>query len=159
MGLIHSSAFADDEEKKTNRRKSIALIQGHDNGKEVFLKAMIPNLYAEASREELAKDLETHLTIAMQTPSEHLVAYYQAMIDRKDRTNVLKTMRAPVLFIIGEEDKAVPFELSMKQSSLPLRSRVELFEKTGHTSMNEKPQKLTHALLTFAYDVLELQLT
>lgn len=159
LGLIHSSAFADDEEKKLNRSKSIHLIQWHENGKEVFLKAMVPNLYAEDALQRIPGLIEEHLTTALKIPSESLVAYYQAMIDRPDRTSVLKTMHAMVLFVLGDQDKAVPLQAALEQTSMPQRSAVVIGRNTGHTSMNENPQLLNNALINFAYDVLTLQLT
>jgi pimeloyl-ACP methyl ester carboxylesterase len=57
LGLIHSTAYADDDTKKENRLKSIRLIEGNENGKEVFLRAMVPNLYAEASHAKVASDM------------------------------------------------------------------------------------------------------
>src|SRR5687768_14314526 len=44
FGLFHSSAFADNEEKKATRRKGIEFIQKH--GSKAFLETVIPNLFA-----------------------------------------------------------------------------------------------------------------
>jgi pimeloyl-ACP methyl ester carboxylesterase len=50
FGLFHSSSFADSEEKKTARRKGIEYINQH--GAFEFLKATIPNLFSQQTKDE-----------------------------------------------------------------------------------------------------------
>lgn len=134
ISLVHSSVYADDEQKKENRVKAIRLIEG--GGKEVFLKAMIPNLYSEQSKSSGIPDKEAHLTMAQTIPSSHLTAYYEAMIKRPDSTDVLKT-GLPFQFILGEEDQAAPMKHGLEQCSIPDRSLVHCLQNTGHTGMFE----------------------
>lgn len=152
FGLIHSSALPDDELKKENRRKSIRLIQ--NEGKEVFLKAMIPNLYSEFSKQTKTDDMAFHLEMALQCSSISLQAYYQAMINRHSTMHVLKNTKLPVLFVIGKYDNAVPYEQALLQSALPSKSEVHLLELTGHTSMFENPDVLTTIIDNFCKYVL-----
>lgn len=147
FGLIHSTAYADDEQKKENRLKSIRLIEG--NGKEVFLKAMVPNLYAEASRANKEQAISEHLTIALGISSTSLVEYYKAMIARAERTHVLKTAEVPVLFAIGKWDNAVPYTDMLHQSAMPNRSMVYFDSEIGHTGMLEAPEKLNSILNSY----------
>ncbi len=153
FGLIHSSAFEDDEAKKENRRKSIKLIQ--NNGKEVFLKAMIPNLYSQQSTITKQEALHFHLSMALTLSSESLAAYYTAMINRVDTTTQLKNTKLPVLFVIGKEDQAIPYKDALQQSLMPHVSSVELLEDIGHTSMLECPEKLNVILNKFCKYVLD----
>jgi pimeloyl-ACP methyl ester carboxylesterase len=140
IGMIHSSALADDEQKKENRRKSIRLIL--DGGKEVFLKAMIPNLYAQRAVNAGIPEQEGHLTMAMQISSTHLAAYYQAMIEREDTTEVLKKCSVPVLFIIGREDQAAPLVQVLPQTLLAAINDVHILEETAHTGMFEAKDEI-----------------
>lgn len=153
FGLLHSTAFADDEAKKENRRKSINLIR-HD-GKEIFLRAMVPNLYGERAKKNLPDELTQHLTIALKITSESLIAYYDAMILRPDRTAVLKNNNLPVLFVIGKQDNAVPYMDMLTQSTLPNSSFVSLLPDIGHTGMLESPEKVNEALNNFCAFVLQ----
>lgn len=109
FGLIHSTAYADDEDKIKNREKSIQLLQ--KGGKEIFLKSMVPNLYAPASHEKLINEVQQHLTIAMKISSNVLVAYYKAMIKRPDRRNILSNANCPILFVIGKNDNVLPYNI------------------------------------------------
>ena len=155
LGLIHSTAYADDAQKIENRIKSIRLIEG--NGKEVFLKAMIPNLYSEVSRERVPMEVQQHLTKALEISSEVLIQYYKVMIIRPDRTMVLQHTKVPVLFVIGTDDAAVPYDHSIQQSSLPQIANVNVLQGIGHTSMNECPEQLLVILNKFCNDALNLK--
>jgi pimeloyl-ACP methyl ester carboxylesterase len=152
-GLLHSSAYADDDLKKENRRKSIKLIQ--NEGKEVFLQAMVPNLYSEQSREQLSKEVAFHLTMALEISSDTLIAYYQAMMERTDKAQVLKDNKIPVLFVIGKEDNAINYKDMLMQSTLPEISSIEMLIDIGHTSMLECPQKLNSILNNFCIYVFD----
>ena len=136
FGLFHSSAYADTEEKKQNRRKSIDFIQR--NGAYEFLKTAVPNLYATENRESLAEEIKAHLETTHNFSPEMLVSYYQAMIDRPDRRQVLQEAHVPVLFILGKHDTAVSFDDGLEQSHLPRSSYVHILENSGHMGMREQ---------------------
>ena len=83
-----------------------------------------------------------------------LAAYYRAMINRPDRTAVLQTFNKPILFIIGKNDKAIPFEDSMKQCHIPQLAAVQILEKTAHMGMWEEKEKSMLGLLSFLQDAI-----
>lgn len=148
FGLVHSTAYADDDDKKLNREKSIQLIQ--KGGKDVFLKSMIPNLYSSTSNEILKDEIQRHLTIAKKIPSNVLVAYYKAMIKRPDRSNMLYNAHSPILFVIGKCDNVLPYQKILEQATLPKASEVYLMDKIGHTSPKEAYKKLNSILKDYA---------
>lgn len=153
FGLLHSTALPDSEEKKENRRKSIKLIR--NEGKDIFLKAMIPNLYSDRSKELIPGEISFHLTLARAITSDSLIAYCDAMMERKDKTDVIKNSEVPVLFVIGKEDNLLPYTEILTQSAMPVISALELFEDIGHTSMLECPQKVNDVLNNFCRGVLQ----
>lgn len=158
FGLIHSSAYADSEEKKEARRKSMEFIKA--NGAYEFLKAAIPGLFLlgqDGSRPSdplVAVQMDNLIEAGNNFTPEALVAYYTAMINRPDRTAILKTFTQPVLFIMGAYDKAVPFEHSLAQSHLPQRSHVHIFRNSAHMGMLEEAEKTSAAMLGFLQQVL-----
>ncbi len=152
FGLIHSTAIADSEEKIENRKKSIKLIQ--NDGKEIFLKTMTPNLYSEQSVQAIPDLVQAHLDAALTIESKALIAYYEGMIARKDRTAVLKNSKVPVLFILGKNDNLIPYKDALTLVSMPEVSKLELFENVGHTSMYESPQNLNVCINNFCNEVL-----
>lgn len=147
LGLIHSTALADEEAKKENRRKSIRLIERE--GKDIFLRTMVPNLYAPGAADRIPSDLEFHLAMALALPSETLLAYYRAMIERPDRTQILRSATCPVLFVVGMQDHAVPYRQVLSQVSLPAVSMVELLPDVGHTGMLETPERMNSILNSY----------
>ena len=144
LALVHSSAFADSEEKKANRLKSIEFIK--KNGAYEFLKAVITDLFTETWAANNQEIVEGQIEKSKSFTDEAIVAYYHAMINRPDRTHVLKNFSKPILFIIGEHDKAVPFEQSMQQCYLPSISYIHILRNSAHMGMLEETDKLNEAL-------------
>ncbi|MFZ1785876.1 MAG: alpha/beta hydrolase, partial [Ferruginibacter sp.] len=143
--LVHSSAFADSEEKKANRLKSIDFVK--KNGAFEFLKAVITDLFTETWASNNRELVEVQIEKCKSFTDEAIINYIQAMIDRPDRTQVLKNINKPVLFIIGEHDKAIPFEQSMPQCYLPDESHIHILRNSAHMGMLEEAEKLNSALL------------
>ncbi len=147
FGLFHSSAFADSEEKKQVRAKAIDFI--NEKGSQVFLKTSTPGLFTKGFVEKYPERINELIEKGKRFSTEALVQYYKAMIDRPDRTEVLKTFSHPILFIIGEHDMAIPLESSLQQCYLPVQSHVNLLEKSAHMGMWEETEKCNQILLQF----------
>ena len=144
LALIHSSAFADSDEKKANRLKSIEFVK--KNGALEFLKAVITDLFTETWAVNNPEPVQTQIEKSSHFTDEAIIAYYQAMINRPDRTHVLKKFSKPMLFIIGERDKAVPFEQSMQQCYLPNQSHIHILRNSAHMGMLEEADKVNQAI-------------
>jgi pimeloyl-ACP methyl ester carboxylesterase len=161
LGLIHSTAFADSEEKKSTRNKAIDFIQKNDGY--TFLQTAIPGLFSQAFNEKQPAIVNS--LIEQFNPSVKkkvivdaaLEAYYRAMINRPDRTEILKSSKVPVLFIIGTEDKAVPMDDVLRQVALPEKSYVHILQNTGHMGMLEATPLLNEYLLNFINDIKQLK--
>ena len=136
LGLFHSSAFADSEEKIATRKKAIDFIQ--KNGADAFLKNTIPNLFSDFTKENHPGLIEDLIDLSSGMNPQALISYYKAMINRPDTTDVLKQLNKPVLFLIGKEDTAVPLSDSLKQCSMPAIAAIHILQQTGHVGMWEK---------------------
>ena len=147
IALVHSSAFADSEEKKSNRLKSIEFVK--KNGAHEFLKAVITDLFTETWAAANPEIVDRQIEKSKDFSDEAIIAYYQAMINRPDRTHVLKNFPKPILFIIGEHDKAVPFEQSMQQCYLPSLSYINILRNSAHMGMLEEAEKVNEAIFLF----------
>jgi pimeloyl-ACP methyl ester carboxylesterase len=145
FGLFHSSAFADDEEKIAVRKKAIDFIK--NNGTAAFLSTMIPGLFKDA--EESKDQVDLLLQKSNNFSPEALVQYYQAMIDRPDRTAVLKSSKLPVLLVLGQHDKAVPFEQGLKQAKMADNTYMFILRNSGHMGMLEEQEKSNLILADF----------
>ena len=145
LGLFHSSAFADSEEKKKTRRKAIEFIETHGPGE--FLKTLVPTLYGPDTKEKHPEKIEEHLASTHNFSGAALVSYYVSMIERPDRTGILKNTDLPVLLVLGRHDQAVPVNDGLKLSYMADLTYIHLLENSGHMGMVEE-MKESNELLT-----------
>jgi pimeloyl-ACP methyl ester carboxylesterase len=147
LSLVHSVATADTEEKKKTRLKSIELIR--KGGREAFIKQMTPNLFSQKFRDENPGIIETQSERGMQLPGESIVKFYTAMINRPDRTKLLKDASFPVQWIIGKEDTIAPMSSMLEQSRLAKVNFLSAYDNCAHMAMLEAPDKLIADLKEF----------
>jgi pimeloyl-ACP methyl ester carboxylesterase len=147
FGLIHSTAYADSDEKKEARRKSIAFINQH--GASEFMKTTIPNLFAAHFNQQQKNRVDELVEQSRQFSSKTVTGYYEAMIARPDRSIVLYNAAVPVLFFIGEEDKAVNPKDAIKQTALPAVCKVNIVPGIAHMGMWEATDELNKTISEF----------
>ena len=149
FGLLHSTAFADSEEKKQARLKSIEFIKTH--GAYTFLQTSIPGLFYTGAEglQPPNPNISSLIEKGRQFSATALASYYEAMIARPDRTTVLKNFERPVLFIIGANDTAVPFLQSLQQCYLPKQSHIHILRSSAHMGMLEAIDETNNFLLHF----------
>ncbi len=151
FALFHSTAFPDTEEKKATRRKGIEFIREH--GAFGFLKTSTPNLFSPRTKETAPQLINGFIQSLENFSAEALVAYYESMIRRPDRTAVLIHSAVPVLFIMGEHDIAVPMDDGLKQCHLPAKASIHILHESGHMGMMEEPDKSNRLLNEFLQSV------
>jgi pimeloyl-ACP methyl ester carboxylesterase len=142
--LFHSSCYADTEDKKDSRRKSIQFIK--QNGTAKFLRQTTPNLFSDQTKEKNPALVEEIINRYSNFNPNSLVHYYEAMIQRPDRSEVLRKVPKPVLIIAGEHDNAIPIKHSLEQSYLPELSYFHSLKNSGHMGMLEEPANSNHYL-------------
>ena len=147
FGLFHSTAFADTEEKKQTRKKGIEFAKQH--GAFEFLKTATPNLFSPNSKSQIPNSIQELISSLSNFSTDALVSYYEAMMKRPDRTDLLKKTENPVLFIAGEHDNAIPLNDILKQCHLPEKSYIHLLKKSGHMGMMEEPENANRILDEF----------
>ncbi len=147
FGFIHSTAFADSEEKKENRKRGIEMMQEY--GSYAFLKNTTPNLFGKKFKEAYPEKIAGLIESGKQFSVDALQQYYRAMMDRPNRTQVLQGSGLPVLFIIGTEDVAAPLNDVLKQTHLANCSYIHILDEIGHMGMWEAPQLLNQYLLDY----------
>jgi pimeloyl-ACP methyl ester carboxylesterase len=147
LGLFHSTAWPDTEEKKTARRKSIEFIQKH--GSSAFIRGSTPNLFAEETRKDHPELVNDMIDRYSNFSPDALVYYYEAMIRRPGRTAVLEQTKNPVLFVIGSHDQAVPPQQALQQSHIPALSHIHILNHSGHVGMLEEPDQSYRILQSY----------
>ena len=147
LGLFHSTAFADNDEKKTVRNKNIEFIKKH--GSDKFLQQAIPNLFSDYSKSNQPQVVDELIERYRNFSPTSLVAYTEAMRDRPDRSEVLRNFNKPVLLIIGEFDTAIPIEQSMKLCKIADFAYIYIGARSGHMGMLEEPKFCLKAVRDF----------
>lgn len=149
ISLVHALASGDNEEKKENRRKAIALIRKGRAEQEMFLKGMAQNLFAAGFRAQHPEVVKEIVARGMRLSAASLTAFYQAIMDRSDKKALLPGFDFPLQWIIGDEDTATPMKDALEQCHLAPVNKVSLYTPCGHMSMEEHPDRLAADLLSF----------
>lgn len=145
--LLSSTPYADSPEKAENRRREIALVQA---GRKELLSRVAPAAgFAEENRARMADEIEDLTEQVFVTEDEGIVALLNGMITRKDRSEVLRTTKVPVLFILGRKDNYIPVETAEKMVAEHPEARVVWLENSGHMGFLEEPEATAAALLDF----------
>lgn len=147
IGLFHSTAFPDNEEKKQSRDKVAQYIQ--DKGSAAFTDNFVEPLFYLGNRARLKEEIEQLKSRARLTSKEGAVAATLAMKERPDRTHVLKECEVPVLFIAGKKDTSIPYEKSMEQFHLPAKSLIYSLDNVGHMGMLEEKEECLTVVKSF----------
>ena len=150
IGLVHSSAFADNDEKKAARKKSIEFIREH--GAALFIQQSTPNLFSEKTRKERPEIVEELIEKNTNFSAESLVQYYDAMMARPDRTQIVKEFPGPVLYIIGQHDIAVPLQQSLQQCHMPILAYIHILRDSGHMGILEEAALCSRFLENFLHE-------
>ena len=148
LGLIHSTALPDSDDKKKVRQNVIDFVE--KNGVKPFIDNFVEPLFYNKRHAELQASIYKVQEIAFQTSLKSVVEVTKAMRDRPDRTHVLRQAHYPVLLAIGREDNAVPFETYIPQLTLAPDTLVHIWAETAHMGMYERPEETRGLLRYFA---------
>jgi pimeloyl-ACP methyl ester carboxylesterase len=147
LGLFHSHCYADSIEKQENRLKSIDFIQR--NGTASFVKQLFYALFAPDFARANTALIEGLINEARKISPQAIIAASEAMIVRRDRSDVLQQLRVPLLLIAGKQDNVIPIEQSLAQACLADTTMLVLLDDVGHQGMIENPTETARALLNF----------
>lgn len=149
FGLIHSTAFPDDEKGKENRLKSMQAIR--DSGISAFVDGLIPKLFAPEHMESMADQVQKAKQIGYGTSPEGAQIALEAMRGRPDRNAVLANIACPVLLVAGENDQIIKPDKTFSVRND--RIKQVLLDQVGHMSLMENPQLLADELAVFIQSV------
>jgi pimeloyl-ACP methyl ester carboxylesterase len=142
--LAGARADADSPERRAGRADTIRLID--DAGAAGLWASMRPKLFPEDAPTEA---VERARAITLDQRPTDLVIAVEAIRDRLDSTDVVRSLRAPVLVIVGDRD---PF-LSVEEADAIARTapagRLVVFEQTGHLPSLQHPERFNAVLEGF----------
>ncbi|HYG50432.1 MAG TPA: alpha/beta fold hydrolase [Flavobacteriales bacterium] len=132
--LFNSSALPDTPEKKAERTQVAKILK---RGYNHFVEEAIPHLFTAKNQEKL-KDLIAELVReAKEIPVEGAIAATLGMRDRADSVAFLKTVKFPVLFVIGRQDPIIPFDKYKEQIFVNELINVYVSAHSGHMGFIE----------------------
>ncbi|MCF8256484.1 MAG: alpha/beta hydrolase [Flavobacteriales bacterium] len=147
IGLFHSTAIADSEAKIADRQRAIDLMMRNAGA---FISASIPGLAAEGARERLHDEIATLVEHVCTFSRQGIVANIRGMMQRPDRTRVLRNLHIPALFIHGSEDPIIPTASIRQQAALVGDHTFVELEGVGHLGYLEAPDLCINAIRNFA---------
>ena len=142
--LYHSTATADDENKRQVRQQAIDGLQ--TQGSAPFIQKQIPKMVASTYPPEKTQALVERY---QDLPADALISGMKAMVDRPDRTDILRNALYPVLLVLGREDQLIPYDKTARLASLSNQISVATIEQAGHLSMVEQPDASIQAIRSF----------
>ena len=150
IGLLHSTAYADDLEKKGMRNRTLTFLKKHGAAK--FVTSFVPQLFPEHRRIELAEAMALAIEDGKRSSLEGLLAYTVAMRDRKDRIAVLQQFAGPKMLLAGTLDGSVKIESSRSQQGA--YTHYTELEGVGHLGMVEEKEKTLAVVQNFLGEAL-----
>jgi pimeloyl-ACP methyl ester carboxylesterase len=133
--LLHSTAYKDNEAKKTSRMKVAEFIQ--EWGVSKYLETATPNLFGDAFKKTNPGIIQNVIDSGTDISPEAMIQFVFAMRNRKAMTHLLKQHTIPVWMIVGEADLAVPIQDSLEQIKLLPSSNSLVLNNVGHMGMFE----------------------
>ncbi len=142
--LMNSNARADSAAKQKDRERAIKLVkQNH----KAFIRVAIPNLFRPKNRRILREVVNEVKAKALETSKQGIVAALEGMKIRPDREVLLHFGPYPFLFIAGQNDPAIPFELLTEQ--LQAENVTALITENGHMAHLEDTEEVMAGIKKF----------
>lgn len=150
--LFHSTCFADNDEKKTNREREINLILC--GRKRQIINVNIPKAFADSNVERMQKQVMRCQEIAIQNEEHGIISILNGMKNRIDHTATLSDSNLPLLLIGGEKDNYIPMEVFKGLAQLAPHASLLRLKESGHMGFIEEADLSAKALLEFSRSVI-----
>lgn len=144
--LFHSTAYADSEEKKKDRARSIKVVKANHK---IYTKEVIKNLFATKNIKYLKEEISFAQKIASKISKQAIIASLEGMKDRPNRDIILGLVNYPILFVIGELDNVLPASQLLEQVDFLKNKHLLYLEHDGHMGFLESPKQSNQALRKF----------
>ncbi len=147
FSLFHSHPFADSEQVRANRQREIDLVER--GRKKVIINTNIPKAFSNDNLEKYKEKVEWARQIALNTPGEGIIANLEAMMNRPDRSELVKNTDKPFLLIAGVKDNYINYEQVIPKIELPGKGVLVTLENSGHIGFIEEKENALHVVRDF----------
>jgi len=147
FSLFHSHPFADSDQVRQKRQGEIDLVSQGKKGE--ILKVNVPKLFASDNLKAFSREVEWVREIAEATPGEGIIANLKGMMQRPDRSGLVKGTDKPFLLIAGRKDNYIDYDAVIPKIKLPERGRLITLEHSGHLGFVEEKARSLNAIREF----------
>jgi pimeloyl-ACP methyl ester carboxylesterase len=137
LGLVHSTVAADNEEKKSNRLKTISFLER--NPLNAFLKVFVEGLFDPRNLTKKELIIEANELVSNNTV-DGVTAGLKAMMNRLDSYDWLSETTIPMMILAGRNDGLIAIDKSIHEASLCRRGMIHVLENSGHLGMFEETE-------------------
>jgi pimeloyl-ACP methyl ester carboxylesterase len=151
LALCDTRPQADTAEARANRLKAAAAVL--EQGTEPFIETMIPKLMGRTTVATRPDLVDGASAMMRKMSAEDISLVLRGMAERPDSVADLKSINAPTLIVIGEEDvlSTVADGELMRQNIAG--SQLKVVPKAGHYAPWEQPEAAGTVLRQFLDDV------
>jgi pimeloyl-ACP methyl ester carboxylesterase len=142
--LADTRATADTEQARAGREENARLAE--TSGSAAIADKMLPTLLSPAAPPALAAHLRA-LIIA--SPPRGIALALRAMAQRPDSSDLLPTISAPTLVIVGADDALTPPDEARRMQAAIPGSQLTVIPGAGHIANMEQPEAFSQALAGF----------
>ncbi len=144
--MLHSTPIAASEENKIKRTREIALIKA---GKKEALAQVAPAAgFAPHNRTRLKDYVADLREIVYITEDEGIIALLNGMMKRKEQGDMMRSLNAAQLFIMGRHDEYIPSDVAERVVAEHPQAEVVWLENSGHMGFWEEPKATAEAILS-----------
>lgn len=142
--LLHSTCFADSEEKKLNRDREISLVRC---GKKMqIIHTNIPKAFSTDNLQGMDEEVGSAKDIAAACPDDGIIALLQGMKERSDHSETLNKCKVPTLLVWGQKDNYISEDVFNKLRNVAPHADILILPQSGHMGFLEEPDKVFSGL-------------
>ena len=145
--LFHSTAKADNKQKKNDRSRAIKTVKEKQN---IYLKTAIPFLFTDQFQVPCSGNIQKMIAEANNLHSSGIIAALKGMQQRKDCNELLKILTCKKTYIAGTYDPLLNVAALREEASNNEANFIEL-ENAGHMSHFECPSETLNTFLKLLF--------
>jgi len=145
--LVDTKAEEDTAQAKEGRGKMIEVAR--TQGSKAIAEQMMPKMISEQRLKHSPAVVGRLREIMENCPAKTIEHALAAMRDRPDRTEMLASIAAPTLIIVGQEDAITPPKVAEEMKKQIPKAELVIVPGAGHMSPMEQPSLVTNAMRQF----------
>lgn len=146
--LADTKASADSPEAAANRERIATTVLAGPSSP-LLLDELVPTLIGATTKRHRPAVVERVRAQVAEAPAAAVAWAQRAMAVRPDSFDLLRTLRVPLLVVVGEEDALSPVLDASAMVDAAATARLVVIPGAGHLSAVEAPEQFTAALADF----------